>query len=593
MASKWKTVSLPSLAGVFDARSRPADLPPGALRWVQNWAVNDSGKRCRSAGFQRLLSDQLYKQAGGTLCTGETDGCVYKNSDFHDQGGSREPVRYLQEITSSTSVRHLWLARSKDVHRYDEATGLWTSVGTMANAGQFSMACLKDHVLVTNNADPVRVQTLPNASVPVSWQESSGLLTDCSTRRVRVLTSFYGFILAMNVTQQVDGGWQEFTSRVRWCDLNKPLDWIYNGTSSLANFQDLDYGDDIIAAKQLGGSLIIYTLRAIWRCYVNSVDSSLVFGFQRLYSEPKNQTGCLAYPNTLVSTGDAHYYWARDGIYKFTLSSPEPERVGWIHAASAVIFSGDYPDTRVDPSLCNYPVAEYSPAVNELRFSWADQWNVLNRHTLVCNIQFQTCAYEDEGYTALCNYTPTAACNTNLARLVGACGRDYGLKELGGVYFREYLSVADENYTTPITSAVYYQEGYNSVLRGLIPDPWPSTERTIRMLSVDHDTVEDSDPCRVWLKIGNSFHVQDPNSTDPKRQPQWNTYPFKLLEPPESEGMAAMKAKNLRPDEMLQFPVYDKGAFLYYDLTVAGSQGPAIGGNSAWGRLDFDLRPDV
>jgi len=56
--SAWATVSLGQLTGVFDARSRPADLAPGVFRWKQNFGVSVAGKLCRRAGFRRLFSHQ-------------------------------------------------------------------------------------------------------------------------------------------------------------------------------------------------------------------------------------------------------------------------------------------------------------------------------------------------------------------------------------------------------------------------------------------------------------------------------------------------------------------------------------------------------
>lgn len=52
----WDTISLGQLTGVFDARSRPADLAPGAFRWKQNFAISDTGKLSRCVGFRKLFS---------------------------------------------------------------------------------------------------------------------------------------------------------------------------------------------------------------------------------------------------------------------------------------------------------------------------------------------------------------------------------------------------------------------------------------------------------------------------------------------------------------------------------------------------------
>ena len=85
----------------------------------------------------------------------------------------------------------------------------------------------------------------------------------------------------------------------------------------------------------LGDHLMIYKERSIWRCSL--VSSSNLFVFKQVYQGENTPF----YEDTLVNTGDAHFFMSQAGIYRMTLASLRPQRVDWMHNASAIIFEDD------------------------------------------------------------------------------------------------------------------------------------------------------------------------------------------------------------------------------------------------------------
>jgi hypothetical protein len=594
---KWQSISIATMNAPFDARSRPADLLPGAFRWKQNFAVNDTGKLSRPAGFRRLFSDQLYDDTTGDPCTpGATDNCAYTNSDFHDQDGARQKPTLLYESTAEDKTRRLFVATQSQVDFLDEGSGTWEQVvhGLGAPGSRFHCAPIKNTLVFTNDVDNVFGVNLADGSL-VAIPELSNTV---KLTKARVIASFYGFILLMNTFENGT----RITCRVRWCDLNLVQKWVLSpGTGSLANYQDLDYGDEILNCALLGGNLMIYTARAIWKCYLNpaglsaSVDNPIpIFSFQKLYSNPENQVGCLAYPNSLVNTGDSHRYMARDGIYKFSPFVSQPEREEWIHASSAIIYSDRYPETQIDKSFCDEAIGcvrSIDPDVQEVHWSWPDLRAAgNNNHTLVCNVKYETCDYRDCGWTAMVNFSPNAPCNT-VTVFVGSSGQDWCLKEIGGgIFYREYMAIPNGEPSWPATEPVYYAEGYDSILRGTAPLGYPKNEKTVRLVNVDHETAEQATPCKLLFKIGVSYHVADSNRMTGIGAPVWHEQPFRRLKYADLMASTELLAKNLRPDAGTEWPVYFIGRHIHYEFKITGDTGPAVGGDTAWNEIGFDSK---
>lgn len=563
--------------------------------------VNDQGRLWRRDGFQKLFSGQLF------------DG-AYANQDLHDQDGLREAITLIYENTAPDGSRSLITGTQKKLRVLDESTGQWTDItggnSLGATSARFKAASSQDYVIFTNNLDDVYTYDTRDgdfATIPDLNTYAEGDDDGCGfkpgLRKAKVIIQFAGFTILMNVEEGETP--TRFASRIRWSDQNRPRVWgtgIYledalqdcededaEGIASIAGFQDLTYGDEILAAEILGNNVIIYTARSIWRMYLSATTNSdgvtQVFGFSQLYSDRATQKGCLAYPNTLVSNGKAHYYMSRDGVYKWDIYSSEPERVPWIHDSSAVIYSSDY-DSQIDTDECESPISMFRAERDEIWFSWPDQDG--SYHTLCCNTRFNTCDYMDVGWTALGAFTPNADCQTVGTKVVGASSFDWCLKEIGGVWYREYHSVTDDltiNLTDGSTLS-YYQEGYDSILRGQIPTPRADLEKIVRHLEIEHDTK--STGGLVELRVGNSYVVCDPNASSGRCAVQWREHETKTLECPNELTDAQLTTKNQKPYDALDWALYEQNRFIYFDLTITGSAGPATGANTAWSKIEFE-----
>ena len=596
MASKtsnpWQTVSIHPLLTPLDTRSRPADIPAGALRWKQNFQVTPDSKLCRRSGHEKFYSDAT----------------AYTNYDLHHQGGTRQPITFMFESTTSDGVRRFYAGNQGNVWLLNEVTGLYSSVitGLGATGTRWKAAELQDSILFTNGHDPVFVFSPANPGIV-----NAVTIPDCD--RAQVIIQWNGFLFVMNVAQ----GLTVKSSRVIWSDINR-VDFSQgstdpiSGIATLAGFQDLDYGDDILAAAPLLNALYIFTRRSIWKVSVAS-DPNSVFAFTKVYSEPKNQTGCIAFPNTLVSTGLDLFYMGRDGIYRYNPYLQTPERDAWLYAASGLIYRKL--DTQLDENFCLSPVAEYNPTNREIWISWpsAAGHDGINNWTLVAQVEQKTADIVDTGYTAFVNYRRTAAsgeaCNET-QDFLGASGKDWAIKSIGGVLFREYVKTdAGGDLTVDVPDVgVYKTEGYYSILRGMIPLGLNDREKIVRSLLLDHDTSDEDVPCVVQLRIGLAFSLVDPNSlfeahapatppnTDTSCAPLWALVKdaetglgYKVLQCPDRTTLPEMQAKNLRPGFGMKWSTWKQATFLFFELTVANKDGsPATGGDSCWQRLDFD-----
>jgi hypothetical protein len=590
----WNTISLNPLTGIMDTRSRPADVPLGGFRWKQNWAVSTEGKLFRRPGFQIAFSDLV--SASSTPQT--------LNYDFRNQNGDRELPTFLFESTSSEGIRHIFIGTQSGVWVLDEATGLWTAIlsGLGASGTRWHAAELQNMVLFTNNEDAVRSYNLKTGGVLTVTALSSG----CDVTAAAVIVQYNAFMMVMNVVADNE----RQGSRVMWSDINLPETWqdAVPNDGNLGGFQDLEYGDDILAAAPLLGALYIFTRRSIWRM-MPSGDSGTVFAFTKVYSEQKNQAGCIAFPNTLVSDGENLYYMGRDGIYRYSPYIPVPERTDWIHRADGLIYRSGL-TTTLDGDYCLSPVAEYLPASRELWFSWPgmDQHELaaagINNYTLICQTEQKTADVVDHGFTALANYrrTPASAQKCNEVQdFLGVSGTDWTLKSIGGVYYRQIYDVVLDDNGLPTPDIQLTEEpadvGYYSILRGMIPLGLTDREKKVRRLLMDHDTSDEDTPCVMQLRIGNSRNLVDPNEDRPTCSPQWRIVKYDgangvtnpPLRCPNQVTLATMATKGLRPAQSLAWPCQEKGTFLYYELKVMNEDGAAgVGGDVFLQRIDFD-----
>ena len=578
----WKTISLTPLSGMLDTRSRPAEVPVGGFRWKQSFAVTTEGKLCRRAGFSRFYPN---------------DG-DFANGDFHFQNGAREPITLLFESTKNDGTRRLFIGTQSGIWLLNQATGEYMSIlsGQGALGTRWHAAELQDVVMFTNNNDPMFAYDLgTSASTPIA---AFGVTS------ASVISSYGGFMLLMNVIQDA----KRVSSRIVWSDLNLPTKFTV-GTDSIAGFQDLDYGDDILASAPLLGALYVFTRRSIWRL-MPSGDPNSVFTFTKVYTEPKNQAGCIAFPNTLVSDGQDLWYMSRDGIYRYNPYIPVPVRDEWAHRADGLIYrAAQY---AMDETYCLSPVAEYMPANREIWISWPNNTaQGINNWTLVLQIEQKTADVVDHGFTALVNYrlAPVSAQNCNEQQfLLAASGTDWAIKSIGGVFYRELYPVAmdvDGLPTADIPEATTsYTVGYYSILRGMVPLGLNDRDKKIRKVLVDHDTSEQDVPCVVQLRIGNAYSMVDPNDPDSLNglianthcAPNWRVIKFDgangvvnpALNCPDQTSLNDMEKRGTRTNIGMCWPMQETARFLFYEFTIQNRDGsPAVGADSCWQRCDF------
>lgn len=603
----WTTISLTPLIGVLDTRSRPADIPPGAWRWATNFQTTPEGKRCRRAGHLRAFFDVAI------------DG-QYQNQDLHHQGDTREPITFEFETTDANGVRRLYTGTQSRIYLLNETTGLYTTIASgYGIPGSYWRAAVLQDTILFCNADPNGKvlqcalgagTTSPVADFDAVWPLQA---QPQAIRGGHVIIEYAGVVMLMNFKDK-DGNHPQ---RIMWCDLNNPGSWIpgAGGGSSIADFQDLDYGDEILNAVIMQGSVYVFTRRAIWKVTVSVPNAAIAvtnFSFTRVYVEPLNQTGCLSYPRTLVSMGTEVRYMGRDSIYRFDPYIAQPEREDWLHRAAGVIFRKA--DTALTGLDCGAPCAGWVPEIREYWVSWPSGTHAQNNWSLVNQLDYKTSDVVDHGYTVFCNYrrTPQGILCNEIQDFLAASGEDWTIKSIGGsALYREMVLIAAQlSDDIDLLDPIYQRVGYYSILRAQIPTGLYDRDKICRKVLVDDDVTEEANPGKYQIRIGNSYNIADPNeSSAAANQPannvgircaiQWRTLDtvpeagykgeITCLDP---GTIGSMTAQGLKPYSGREFPCYEQNRFLWFELTIMEKTGaPRIGTDVCLQRIDFDLLP--
>lgn len=594
------------MTGALLGRYRPTEAPEGAFTYKQNWPVNEDGQLTRWAGFERLFA-ALRVETGPYGSTAESQAACdtgevvshddafwcsnYLNWDYHERTAPRKPLSKTWEISKSDGTRQLFTSDEGSISYLDEVTGEWVVIasGYGASGTKWQAAVLQDVVIFTNNHDDILSYDLGAGAVATITDLKDVL----HVSKAKVVLQFAGLIFIMNIVQDGDN----YPSRIRWSADNKPKIW-QNGDGivdendplfgSIAGFQDLDYGEEILAAAELKGSIYVYTNKSIWRVYVSSTDP--VVQAQKIYSEPKNNTGCIVYPDSLVSTGDAHYYGSRESFYTINPYSTAPEAPEWLRQATGFIYAN--PTTKVNPNQCLGLCAEFKPLAKEIWISWATTEEGINDYTLVLSSKYETGYIFNEGFTSFCNFKPvstsgTGGCNVQQI-FVGASSRDLSLKQIGEVLFREFVTGDSEEVTDDIETPTWTREGYISILRGVIPLGIPDREKILNDITLGRRTVPEATPPVARLRIGTSAHLVNPN--DEHCDIVWHDCGDLNLKCAETLTPAQLKAQGLIPSEIPSWTVYERGHFLYFEISVVNLDGSApTGGEIYLWKADFNV----
>lgn len=633
MAKKevFQTVSLKPFTGAVDDRSSPEDVPLGAHRAKVNFTLLGLSKLSRRPGDERLMAD-----FATDLFHPSTDPHYsprYTNPDYHDHDDIhghivREAVTLLFEAQANTGQRFFYLGTQSKLKWLNETTGMWIDITTGKSFGgtratgvaqtRWKAAELQEQVIFTNDVDKPQIHTVGSTTVASIPELSGGAsVVSLNVTKAKVVVKFGAFILLMNLEE--DG--VRKSSRIRWCDLNRPTVWIGGSqklggaidgidpnipappsgdNSSLADFQDLDYGEDILAAAEMGNALYIYTTRRIWRA---NIGTDKAFNFVKVYSEPENQAKCLFFENTLVSTGTEHWYAGSNGIYRYSPFIPEPERVEWLYRGSASLYSdnGYLGDVR----YCASPVAKCVPNDLEIHLSWPETGISgaqpgANTKTLIWNYDRKSPDIKDHGYSAFCNYRPSplpvSTCRSQQL-FVGASTTDWCLKQIGTVYSRERCvnastgaGLTTDGVYSPFPG-LYVSDGYYSILRGLLPFQNFDREKTIKHLLIEAESTVQASPCVIRFRIGTSYSQCDPNDPDGRCSVIWRRLSDKELKCLGTRNASKYQTDNLRPALGIEWAPFEKGRFMYYEITIANADGsPAIGGACSLARMEVQVK---
>lgn len=587
---EFQTVTLKPLLGALDTRSSPEDVLPGVWRWKQNWRMNGGTKLCIRPGHEKAFSEKD----------------PFTNYDLHDQGfpSDTSPAQELPTLIfpaqKNDGSHYLYVGTKSRLFWLNETNGLWNNIGfgiSNDGASRFKAAELQEFIVFTNNVNDIlshqTATTTPASTIPD--------LLSLNISTAGVVAEFAGFMLIMDLVQDGD----RTSSRIWWSDFNLPLNWgIVAG--SLSNFQDLDYGDQILAAVPMAGALYIFTTQAIWRCTPSG--SANVFSFVKVYSDPRARSRCLAYPNALVAIGNACYYLASDGIYYFDPYIPEPELTEWLYRGTSLLLDDA---SALGPDCCQAAVMGVMPGEKdkpenlEIYVSFPEKSanpddTCLNSKTLVINPKFQSVDILDHGYGTFGNYIPSipddASCKTGTPMFLGSSASDLCLKNIGVNFSREQCtnvgihgSVVEGEYI-PATGA-YTFLGYYRILRMMLPLQNFDRDKVINKLLLEvHPTYGVTDNI-IRLRMGYSFSEADANSPDVKCAVLWRPAEDRPLICLDTMKPSEYVAQNLIRNDGTDWELYVQGRFLYVDFTFANKDGTAaIGGDCCLSRIEAQIR---
>ena len=215
-----------------------------------------------------------------------------------------------------------------------------------------------------------------------------------------VLIQSRGFFFVADLV--IDG--RRDRSAVYWSDFESTS--FIPGTESAAGYFSFG-GDEIIAAEEMGNSVMFYTNRSIW--LASYVGGTLVWTFERIYAGPDVPW----YPRGVVNTGDAHVYLTKQTTMRVLLRGERsPREYDWMDKATGAIFHGvparlleGMPEDSVDYPRkinrgCMHLVGWYNSVDQYVSFSWADERADLPNWTMHLSFAHRTACLADHGVTA-------------------------------------------------------------------------------------------------------------------------------------------------------------------------------------------------
>lgn len=167
---------------------------------------------------------------------------------------------------------------------------------------------------------------------------------------------------------------------------------------------------------------------------------------------------------------------------------------------------------------------------------------------------------------------------------IGASSSDYCLKEIGGdIYYRHRCSNPDDvgvagtkmlsNTWDTYSASVgqYIADGYKSeILSGPIDLGIPDREKLMREILVEFNAETNSDPPELVLEVGTAAQAIDPLTAEGSCTILWQTQTTTryYLECQSTETEASHEAAGSRPDRTVSWPLWTRGKYLYWKLTI-------------------------
>lgn len=363
----------------------------------------------------------------------------YCGDYVYNRAACREVITMLHESSSVAGRRKFLVGTKSKLAVLNErggnyrilADGLGGPYSDARNCGcpsaRFKVAQLGNVVVFTNDIDPVLFWVMDSGPAGCDdWSvDYIQDLLALNITRAKVVASWRGFVFVMNVEQEGE----RHSNRIFWCDYNTPLGWI-PGANSLAATTDLADGDRIVAAETIGQQLRIYTRRGANQTAIYDVmlvGGETTLNFQEVYRGPDG----LQYENSMVNCGDVHYWVSESGIMELGPYDRTPNRMEWIHRASAALYDGIQGEwlgplkpfameftsewlmttgfAAVNKSACDMVNGFYDSHNKALWFSWPTGDAECPDMSLRLNLQYRSASLVDHGFTAGCMMRPDYA----------------------------------------------------------------------------------------------------------------------------------------------------------------------------------------
>jgi hypothetical protein len=158
-------------------------------------------------------------------------------------------------------------------------------------------------------------------------------------------------------------------------------------------------------------------------------------------------------------------------------------------------------------------------------------------------------------------------CNSG-QRFVVASSTDYCLKEFSDNFYREMFLDLEEDDPDYDECGNYERLGYQSVLRsGPINGGVTDQEKRWSRFEIEAAHVDQATPSQFEVRIGNHSQAVDPNNDNCGIL--WDEQDAKDIDCLSGDTAEGHASAGTRPSETYDWPLYYKGNYLYFELTIA------------------------